>query len=71
MSNLTTKTEPTESTNLGEMLRCYMAMNRWSMRKLAPKIGISSATLFRICDGYAMDAKTMLKVVNWMMGPKS
>ena len=36
------------------------------MRKLAPEIGISSATLHRICAGYAMDADTLLKVINWM-----
>lgn len=54
-------------TNLGAMLRCFMAMERWSMRKLAPEIGISSPTLCRVCAGYAMDADTFLKVVNWMM----
>jgi DNA-binding Xre family transcriptional regulator len=54
------------TTNLGTMLRCFMAMERWSMRKLAPKIGISSATLHRVCAGYDMDAKTLLKVINWM-----
>lgn len=58
-------------TNLGAMLRCYMAMERWPMRKLAPKIGISAPTLHRICSGYAMDADTLLKVLNWMVGPKS
>lgn len=55
-------------TNLGAMLRTYMAMERWSMRKLAPEIGISAATLHRLCSGYAMDAATLLKVINWMMG---
>lgn len=54
-------------TNLGAMLRTYMAMERWSMRKLAPEIGISSATLCRVCAGYAMDADTLLKVINWMV----
>jgi plasmid maintenance system antidote protein VapI len=54
-------------TNLGDMLRCFMAMERWSMRKLAPEIGISSATLHRVCAGYAMDGDTLLKVINWMM----
>lgn len=43
--------EPTVSeTNLGTMLRCFMAMERWTMRKLAPEIGISSATLQAACD---------------------
>ena len=53
-------------TNLGAMLRCFMAMERLSMRKLAPQIGISPATLHRLCAGYAMDAVTLLKVINWM-----
>jgi hypothetical protein len=37
------------------------------MRKLAPRIGISAATLHRVCAGYDMDAATLLKVLNWMM----
>jgi DNA-binding Xre family transcriptional regulator len=48
-----------------------MAMERWSMRKLAPEIGISAATLHRLCSGYAMDADTMLKVINWMWSKRS
>jgi plasmid maintenance system antidote protein VapI len=55
------------TTNLGAMLRTFMAMERWSMRTLAPEIGVSSATLHRICAGYDMDADTLLKVINWMM----
>lgn len=58
--------EERPETNLGAMLRCFMAMERWSMRMLAPKIGISPATLHRLCSGYAMDADTLLKVINWM-----
>jgi hypothetical protein len=54
-------------TNLGAMLRCFMAMERWTMRRLALQIGISSSTLCRLCDGKAMDADTLLKVVNWMV----
>jgi DNA-binding Xre family transcriptional regulator len=57
--------------NLGAMLRCFMAMERWSMRKLAPEIGISAATLHRLCSGYAMDADTLLKVINWMWRTRS
>ena len=56
--------------NLGDMLRCFMAMERWSMRKLAPQIGISAPTLCRICAGDAMDAYTFLKVINWLMKRK-
>lgn len=35
-------------TNLGAALRYFMAMERWTMRKLAPEIGISPATLHRL-----------------------
>ena len=63
-------TEPMAETNLGAMLRCFMAMERWSMRSLAPKIGISPATLHRVCKGYAMDADTLMKVINWMLGKR-
>jgi hypothetical protein len=54
-------------TNLGAMLRCFIAMERWSMRTLGPEIGVSAATLHRICSGYAMDAATLMKILNWMM----
>ena len=57
---------PHAETNLGAMLRCFMAMERWSMRTLAPEIGIGHATLHRLCKGYDMDADTLLKVINWM-----
>lgn len=36
------------------------------MRTLAHEIGISASTLHRVCAGYAMDADTLLKVINWM-----
>jgi plasmid maintenance system antidote protein VapI len=64
------RTEKNRVTPLGNMLRCFMAMERWSMRTLAPEIGISAATLHRICEGYAMDADTLMKLLNWMMGKK-
>ena len=66
MSGTVTSERARAATNLGAMLRCFMAMERWSMRKLAPQIGISAATLHRVCAGYAMDADTLLKVINWM-----
>lgn len=62
-----TEQVPSKETNLGAMLRTFMAMERWSMRKLAPQIGISASTLHRVCAGYAMDADTLLKVINWMV----
>lgn len=57
---------PQVASNLGAMLRCFMAMEQVTMRQLGPQIGISPATLHRVCKGYAMDADTLLKVINWM-----
>lgn len=67
MPDSVTKEKRIGETNLGTMLRCFMAMERWSMRTLAPEIGVSAATLHRICSGYAMDADTLMKVLNWLM----
>lgn len=49
---------------LGEMLRLWMKEHRWSTRQLAPRLGISPATLNRIVRGGSMDAKTMLILIN-------
>jgi hypothetical protein len=38
-----------------------------STRALSCEIGISAATLNRIERGNAMDAATLVKVLNWMM----
>lgn len=51
---------------LAHLLNAYMEQNRWSFRKLAPAIGISSATLNRISRGEPMDGKTMLKLIKWI-----
>ncbi len=56
-------------TNLANMLRCYLAMERLSIRDLAPRIGVSPSTLSRVASGTAMDADTLLKIVNWMTSP--
>ena len=54
-------------THLGTMLVLYRAARGWTVRDLAPKVGISIATLSRIERGHAMDAATMLKVWQWMI----
>jgi len=50
------------------MLALYRAANQWGVRDLAPKLGMSAATLSRIERGHAMDADTMLKVWRWLIG---
>lgn len=54
-------------TNLGAMLVLYRAAQSWTVRDLAPQVGISFATLSRIERGHAMDADTMLKVWRWLI----
>lgn len=54
-------------THLGEMLRLYRSINKWTMRELAREIGIMPSTLCRIEHGQAMDAATYLKLQVWMM----
>jgi transcriptional regulator with XRE-family HTH domain len=53
--------------HLGEMLTLYRAARRWTVRDVAPRLGISIATLSRIERGHAMDAATMLKVWQWLI----
>ena len=58
-------------TNLGEVLRKWRVMKELSLREAAPMIGLNHATLFRIEEGRAMDAATMLKLWSWFMSRKS
>lgn len=57
----------TERTHLGAMLALYRAARQWTVRDLAPKVGISIATLSRIERGHAMDAATLLKLWTFML----
>jgi transcriptional regulator with XRE-family HTH domain len=60
------------TTQFGEMLALYRTARKWTVRDLAPQIGISSATLSRIERGQTMDAETLLKVWTWMLShPKT
>lgn len=54
-------------TNLGRCLQSYRTMTEVTIRDLAPKIGLSPATLARIEHGYAMDAASLMKVLTWLM----
>lgn len=55
------------TTHFGEMLTLYRAARKWTVRDVAPMMGISVATLSRIERGQAMDANTMLKIWAWML----
>ncbi len=54
-------------THLGAMLTLYRASRDWTVRDLAPVMGLSIATLSRIERGHAMDAATVLKVWQWLI----
>lgn len=54
-------------TRLGEMLRLYRTVRGYSLRDLAPEIGIGHATLMRIETGQAFDAETLLKLWTWLV----
>ncbi len=54
-------------TNLGRCLRAHRLLSDKTIRALAKEIGLSTATAMRIEHGYAMDAGSLLKVLNWLM----
>jgi transcriptional regulator with XRE-family HTH domain len=56
-------------THLGQMLSLYRTARQWTVRDVAPQIGISIATLSRIERGNTMDAESMLKIWSWMLRP--
>ena len=56
-----------KQTNLGAMLRLFMTVGDISTRNLAPRIGISAATLNRIVNGGQMDTETFLKLTKWLL----
>lgn len=53
------------TTNLGAAIRSYRLLRSLTLRELSPGIGVSTATLLRIEQGYDMDHRTFLKVLNW------
>lgn len=54
-------------TRLGEMFRLYRTVRGFSLRDVAPEIGIGHATLMRIETGQAFDAETLLKLWTWLL----
>ena len=62
----TTLTRRIRSSHLGEALRLYRTVNRWSLRDLATKTQISSATLMRIEHGEAYDVETFMRLWKWL-----
>jgi DNA-binding XRE family transcriptional regulator len=57
-------------TNAAKLLRLYRAEYGFSVRDMAPRIGVSAATLNRIERGHGMDATSLVKVITWLMSEK-
>lgn len=54
-------------THLGKMFALYRTANGWSLREMAALIGTSPATLSRLERDYAMDATTLLQLLDWLV----
>lgn len=52
---------------LGKVIRAYRHHHEISMRALAKDIGIGAATLMRFEQDVAMDAKTFLLILKWLI----
>lgn len=55
---------------LGETVKAYRFVQRLSLRAVAAEIGISSATLCRIENGYTVDQHVFTKLLLWLVTPK-
>lgn len=55
---------------IGEMLTLWRSVNRYSIRQLSKVVGVDKSVLFRVEHGKNIDAKNMLKLINWMFGVK-
>ena len=58
------------NTVLGDALRLWMAANRITCRQLAREVGISAATVNRICNGGEMDWNSALKMFAYITKPR-
>lgn len=52
---------------LGKVLKKYRLMCEMDLRTLAKEIGIGHVTLMRIEMGHVCDAKTLIKILDWLM----
>lgn len=52
---------------LGAVLRSYRLLREMDLRTLGAEIGVSAPTVLRIEQGRAIDADTLLKILNWLL----
>lgn len=51
---------------VGRVLKQFRERNGWGIRKLAPLIGLSNATLSRVENGKPVDGATLWKIQTWL-----
>jgi transcriptional regulator with XRE-family HTH domain len=56
---------------LGLIIKKWRLLNEIGPRELAGEIGIAPATLYRIEAGRALDALTLIKILNWLCSVKN
>lgn len=55
---------------LGKVIADYRHVNRIGVREMAREIGTSHSTLSRIERGLPSDAKTLVKILDWLLHSK-
>jgi transcriptional regulator with XRE-family HTH domain len=58
------------TSRLGLILGLYRRHTGQSVRDLAPDIGLSRSTLSRLENGRGMDARALVKVMDWLLDKK-
>jgi transcriptional regulator with XRE-family HTH domain len=53
---------------IGNLLSLYRYKNDLTVRQMADQLGVSAATVSRIESGKDIDAKTLIKLINWLFG---
>ena len=54
---------------LGEVLKRYRQFRDLGVREMGKEIGLSAATMCRVERGHECDARTLLRIMNWMLSP--
>lgn len=55
---------------LGRMLLRYRQSKDLTIRALAKEIGVSFPTLCRIEHGHMADARTLIRILDWLTSPE-
>lgn len=55
---------------IGELIKFWLLLKEISMGDLAKEIGVSKSTISRLCNGEAVDSKTLLSLIQYFFGEK-